>query len=241
MTFRIEKNTIILVLRKISFKLTWHTQKTIVKLKTKAEPMKKNLIHSKLITYSAVAGAALAIAPDAFGKVIHNTLNLSFGYGYGTKTLVMEGTNAEFRFEGYSISKFNMSFLYGGCSLCASPSPTTSNVWFVKAIPTGQYIGPTTNRPNAVTGVFSSVNGGEWTSVGESKMVGVRFQLEDGSQNLVYGWMAVEKLDFGAGKITAWGYQDDGGKIHAGAIPEPITGLALLALGAAGTAAFRRK
>ncbi len=51
----------------------------------------------------------------------------------------------------------------------------------------------------------------------------------------------VERLSKDSGKVIDYAYEDDGTKIHVGAIPEPITGLALLALGAAGIARYRRK
>ena len=40
--------------------------------------------------------------------------------------------------------------------------------------------------------------------------------------------------------VKDWAYEDSGGPIHAGAIPEPGT-LGMLALGAAGLAVWRRR
>ena len=61
--------------------------------------MKKKISNSKLIAYSAAAGAALAITPNAFAGIVHGNENLSFGGTHGTQTLEMDG-NAEFSFEG---------------------------------------------------------------------------------------------------------------------------------------------
>jgi len=80
--------------------------------------------------------------------------------------------------------------------------------------------------------------------VGAQGFIGVRF---DHSAGLKYGWIAFEGAsDASWGRITGWAYDDSGLEIHAGdkggepVVPEP-GGLALLATGAAGLAALRRK
>ncbi len=197
--------------------------------------MKKQISNSKLIAYSAAAGAALAVAPNAFGTIIHNTVDINFGNGYGDKYLTLEGSTAEFRFTNYSTSYFSVYTNGNSAKIFASGNNA-------KALAATQYVGSTTNIPAKIGMAIFSYAGtdGDWTQVGENKMFGMSFLLEGGSQGRVYGWIAVEKLAAGAGKITAWGYENDGTKIPVGAIPEPATGLALLALGAAGIARYRR-
>jgi len=198
--------------------------------------MKKKIKDSKLIAYSAAAGAALAVAPNTFATIIHNTIDLPFGYEQGgDKTLTIEGSTAEFKFTNSS------SFAFSVSSNGNSAKFLITNV-SVKPLATTQYVGSTTNTPNDNFGLFSYLSAsGYWTQVGENKMFGMSFKLEGGSQGRVYGWIAVEKISQAAGKVTAWGYEDDGTKIKVGAIPEPVSGLALLALGVAGIAAFRKK
>jgi hypothetical protein len=73
--------------------------------------------------------------------------------------------------------------------------------------------------------------------------VGFKFD-PDGTAGVqtLYGWvqMTVGGSTFGNGKVIAWAYEDSGSAIRAGAIPEPNS-LALLALGAAGVASWRRR
>ena len=205
----------------------------------------KNLNNSKLIAYSAVAGAALAVAPNAIAKVIHQTVDIPFGQDQGgSKFLIMEGSEAEFGFHGFASTDciylhyanniqggyarvFN--FPDGSFSDLVSDLASTKYVSFSSNIPAGQY------------GYFLDRGGkGNWTSDGETHKFGVSFRIE-GSGDTVYGWIEVERLTSTAGKITQWAYEDTGDKIQVGALPEPATGLALLALGAAGIAAYRRK
>ena len=197
--------------------------------------MKKQISNSKLIAYSAAAGAALVVAPNAFGTVIHNTVDINFGNGYGDKYLTLEGSASEFKFTNYNSSYFSV-YTNGD----SAKFFTSGN--YAKALAATQYVGSTTNTPAKVVVAWFSYGGaGDWGTIGENKMFGVSFLLEGGSQGRVYGWIAVEKIGTTAGKVTAWGYEDDGTKIPVGAIPEPLTGLALLALGAAGIAAYRRR
>lgn len=79
---------------------------------------------------------------------------------------------------------------------------------------------------------------------GAKGFIGVRF---DNGAGLKYGWVEFEGAsDASWGRITGWAYDDSGLEIHAGdqgderVVPEP-GGLALLATGAAGLAALRKK
>ena len=201
--------------------------------------MNTNLSNSKLIAYSAAAGAAIAIAPNAFGAIQNGTedLPLNFGFGNGgIQYLTMEGSgqaDAEFKF-GYGSGTFNIKATYDDSAKVCNG---TSN--FVYDISENGVIGPLDYAPHSTTGKFNP----HWTEVDVTKMCGVSFKLEDGS-DIVYAWIAVEKIGNEKGRITAWAYQDDGTPIQAGdtgPVPEPATGLALLALGAAGIAAYRRR
>ena len=75
--------------------------------------------------------------------------------------------------------------------------------------------------------------------VGNPEYIGVRFKL-GGAGIDYFGWIAVDftSREDVTGAITGFGYEDTGGSILAGAIPEP-TGLAALAVGA--VALVRRK
>ncbi|MFH1731734.1 MAG: PEP-CTERM sorting domain-containing protein [Planctomycetota bacterium] len=93
--------------------------------------------------------------------------------------------------------------------------------------------------------------GGGWGStwsygnfLGAKGFIGVRF---DNGAGLKFGWIEFEGAsDASWGRITGWAYETSGAEIHAGdqggepVVPEP-GGLALLAAGAAGLTALRKK
>ena len=204
--------------------------------------MKKNLNNSKLIVYSAAAGAALTIAPNAFAEIIHQTVNLTFGGGPGgTEPLTMEGSNPEISFRGSSMMGARLYCIRLNDNLSVYGVGGNS----IKALSFGDYIGSATNIPNYENGNFFSSNSmgmtarGSWTQNHQTNYFSVSFNKESGGK--VYGWIQLERLTSDSGKVIAWGFENTGIKIQAGALPEPATGLALLALGAAGIARYRRK
>ena len=87
---------------------------------------------------------------------------------------------------------------------------------------------------------INNLGKGDWNSNGVQHFLGVSFKIEGG--NRVYGWIRVKRLTGSpfTGEVIDWAYEDDGTAIEAGAVPEPLTGLALLALGAAGIARYRK-
>ena len=84
---------------------------------------------------------------------------------------------------------------------------------------------------------------GSWTQDGQAGYLGLRFALEGGGH--AYGWAKIERVSSGNARLLGWAYEDSGRSIHItgtgeAPVPEP-SGLSLLALGAAGVTAMRKK
>lgn len=91
---------------------------------------------------------------------------------------------------------------------------------------------------------------GNWDTDGMSAFLGFSFNREDNNQR-VHGWAEIQRVNAHEGLLLGWAYENSGASIRAGqteadsptgagTIPEPST-LAMLALGAAGIALWRRK
>ena len=214
----------------------------------------KKLSNSKLIAYSAAAGAALAVAPNAFAAIVHETDGRSFGDGHTAGIdLTMEGKNAEFKLFGQSLFNPDWSTTYFTINIYRKYNGPLvfGDGEIVWPITTSADIGQGDYIPNIAEGTFyfgskstgGSTHTGYWTD-GNERYCGVSFYKDDGSGVEVYGWIKIQRLTKGSGKIIDWAYETTGASIPAGytgPVPEPATGLALLALGAAGIAAYRRR
>jgi hypothetical protein len=121
---------------------------------------------------------------------------------------------------------------------------------YAKNFAAGEVIGGATGLSawNQTQTLFSFTGkGGAYNSNfkfnGDAKTGYIGFRDHDSGN---YGWAYIEVTDGYSYKINGWAYEDSGGTIKAGetpsggAAPEP-SGLALLACGAAGIFALRRK
>jgi hypothetical protein len=111
---------------------------------------------------------------------------------------------------------------------------TTPNM--PSALSAGTIVGPSSTFGSEYDGTLvNTTGGGNWTAddvAGNPQYVGVKFRLDQTGPEL-FGWVGVDITNRGdlTGVVTGYAYEDSGGPIAAGAVPEP-SGLALLALGA---------
>ena len=105
------------------------------------------------------------------------------------------------------------------------------------ALAAGTIIGPQSDFSTSYDGTLRNQGTGEGNFTADNRAdnpqyIGVQFQLEPGGTQY-YGWIGFDITNASdlTGVVTGYAYEDSGGPIAAGAVPEP-SGLALLALGA---------
>lgn len=277
------------------------SKKDKAKQRRAADRKAKSELKSRLLSYSAVAGAALAAASHAGAGIVYSGLQnitvdsgnpsvgidfdtggpeLSIGFQGGSWSNSSTWTNptaggytTHTAGSGYTwVSQQAQTYTssWGGKSNTLRVDPeagaavaTTAGSTYVANFGKSQFVGPAGADGTAywagggrtLARVYNSwsqtgYGGGRSSSwsygnfVGAKGFIGVRFDNGPGTR---YGWIAFEGAsDASWGRITGWAYETSGREIHAGdeggipVVPEP-SGLALLALGAAGVTALRKR
>lgn len=206
-----------------------------------------------LATGSAAA-AAMYLAPGMVGSadaaIVHVTTPIQIGIGGGSVPWDIDGdTVADFTLSTFGLTSASIN---GGGAFV---NLVGSNEDGIEGFPTQESqfdIGPNLAPPyffgvtNAVFrtmmtsgGAFLGPDALGWDA--PTQYVAYRFN----SGGFKYGWASVT-LDTTAAviRINEWAYENTGGAIHMGTVPEPstaaITGLALLACGAGGVRRWQR-
>ena len=217
----------------------------------------RRALAKRLAGYSLAVGAAMVGAKGAEGAFVSSgPLSQNFGFDHGAYALTMEGATPEVQFNGHWYSDVSSTSRYAGRSFVASAVGNAFKVFAggsAYPLAPGDKVGPEGYLPNANFGGFYARWGystwvgetwvpsnqstvGYWTQDGDRHFIGFSFELEsDGTT--VYGWAEIERIDASNGRLLGWEYDDSGAPIT---VPEPA-GLALLALGAAGVSALRKK
>ena len=210
--------------------------------KNTLENKKSRKLERELIAYSLAAGTVLLGAAGASAAIHHTDL------GAGV-VLDTDGASLDIDFDGGG-AEFNIFFSTATDQVNVQ-AETASASWrgttsTASALDNGAEVNTGANWGRRTTG-----NGGNlayywssaWTGgdfIGTSdKYIGVKFDI---GGDTLYGWIQVQvPADSTSATITGYAYNDvDDGSITAGQVPEPAS-LALLALGAAGIAAWRKK
>ena len=111
---------------------------------------------------------------------------------------------------------------------------------YANRLAAGANIGPGGNFIfGGITTMSYAGTGGQWIG-NASGFLGVSFTLAGGQT--MFGWIGINVTNSVEATITSWAFENNGGAIAAGAVPEPSTvALSLLAAGAAGLGYWRRR
>ena len=209
--------------------------------------------HTQLLVYSVAAGAALTVAVPSKAHIVHvNIPDVTVAQGYEWNLDFNTDAKTDFKVQclgtasgQYDVCRFFSNNSLGSGALIGS---TGGFYKYVAQLNTGDPIsvGQNIQTESAGPRLASNWNGasyGLWTGGVSEKFAGLRFGIPSGAvTNYHFGWVKLS-IDVGLTNITVHGYAYETTPdtlINAGAIPE-AGGLALLAAGAAGVLAMRKR
>ena len=229
----------------------------------------KSNLGTKLATLAGVGAAVGVLAPDAAAAIINATSTIPSGgrppATTGSAPWDIDGIGgAEFELENFKTGGQDRAYLAGISAnvggIFLQTNPSFYNAAFFNNLAKNATIGPSATVPSAVWGqphVFLTFGGvlpnqtysymKGWT-VGQPGYFGFRFSPSANGVDWLYGWGTMT-IDLAAPEGTGYqitsAYYDDilNEPILAGdtgVIPEPSS-IALIALGAAGIAGWRRR
>lgn len=191
----------------------------------------------KLTTYTAAAGAAIAAAAaESAGAAIISSPGFTVGSG-STNNINFDHLGAEEYQIGHRTGPNRLTLLKDSNALSTNAYAVTPANSTPAALAAGTIIGPASTYSTTYDADLSNqgTGAGNFTAdnvTGNPQYVGVKFQLASAGPTY-YGWIGVDITNSTdrTGLVTGYAYENTGGPIAAGAVPEPA-GLALLALGA---------
>ena len=204
---------------------------------------------SRVLTAHSAAAAGLGFvgALNVDAAIHYTPTNITMSAGHTAQSLDFDGGGSDLSLRWIDLFGDVLARVQGGT---ASADVARDGTWAgrgnLKNFGYGATIsaGKATSWPNQ--GFFTHAAASTWRgnlSNGSTGYVGIRFN----SGGTKYGWIHIDSIaaDLSSYHVAAYGYQDDGTASYAGEpepVPEPSTiALALLASGAAGVMASRRK
>jgi hypothetical protein len=224
-------------------------------------------MRKKSILNGLAGAAALAGASQAYGTVVVRPIPANIvghdpasttSSATTTRNIDVDGNGTndlQIRYRSFTTGGFALQqmFVFSNTGQTAAYGPVGSNSqYYAYDLQNGDAIpgsNPFGQNASFLTQVVTNVNGSDyaiWTT-GERAFIGFSF-MNPATSQLDYGYVEVEMDAFqsaaspGGVKFFSLAYENSGGPIAAGAIPEPST-LAALAFGAVGlgAAALRRR
>lgn len=229
----------------------------------------RRTLATQLPAYGIAAGAALT-GTSAFADIVTNDTSFTMFFNPANIHANDFITQFAWDIDGDATTDFNLTTFQNATSgggafyncLMAINQVDNSNLWLTSSpelpsniaklapLPDGTVVGPTPGAGFAfgsnfavyplgiLNGIYSPLSSG-------SQKIGFQFMATDG---LHYGWATLtlnipgDFYDTASLTIDGWAYNDTPGEaIDVGAVPEPsAVSLGLLALGAAGVAAYKR-
>ena len=209
--------------------------------RTKEEPLAR-----RLKATAVAAGAALAATSPVGAAIVTDTVDETVTSSSGSFLLDLDGDNqSDFQFDVFAGSTSSSTSAYvraaGNNGIFATSTGFSA---YAQALEGSQSVGTGTGSSTNLNGHAVLTSSGSFGNFGGStpRYLGLRFNATGGNASgFVYGWARVAVPNPGEIRIYDFAYEDSGAPIHVpNEVPEPST-LLLMASGAAGLLALRRR
>jgi len=206
---------------------------------------KQENLARQLRATAVAAGAALAASSPAGAAIVTGTVNATVTPGTGTFFLDLDGDNVDdFGFGVFTSSTSSSTSAYVSAQGNNGIFTTSGSFNYAQAFEGSQSVGTGTGSSTNLNGHAVLTSSGSFGNFGGStpRYLGLRFNATGGNASgFVYGWARVAVPNPGEIRIYDFAYEDSGAPIHVpNEVPEPST-LLLMASGAAGLLALRRR